>query len=255
MVATGDKRTRTDVTPVRIIEYSLKDPGRPESKATRYRLVTTIIDPEQAPADELGALYGQRWEIESVFDELKTHQRGPRVILCSRTPQGVYQEAWGLPLRALRDPCPDQQSGRRRRPRPGPDLLHQRRPRHRTQRPRPNQPQHHVGPRHPARDRRTPPHHTAPSEPQRANARVIGRKMSKWHVKRAAHRNWPQPQGATIHLLHPTQVIGIVVKPDRVRWRAGPPPPQRFCHSPRVVTPGRCMNTTGRWETGRYFAG
>ena len=95
MVATGDKRTRTDVTPVRIIEYSLKDPGRPESKATRYRFVTTIIDPEQAPADELGALYGQRWEIESVFDELKTHQRGPRVILRSRTPQGVYQEAWG----------------------------------------------------------------------------------------------------------------------------------------------------------------
>ena len=49
----------------------------------------------EAPADELAALYAQRWEIESIFDELKTHQRGPRVVLRSRTPDGVYQEAWG----------------------------------------------------------------------------------------------------------------------------------------------------------------
>jgi Transposase DDE domain. len=54
-----------------------------------------VLDPADAPADELAALYAQRWEIESIFDELKTHQRGPRAILRSRTPEGVYQEAWG----------------------------------------------------------------------------------------------------------------------------------------------------------------
>jgi len=80
---------------VRVIEYRVTDPGRPQAEHTTYRLVTTILDPDAAPADELAALYAERWEIESVFDELKTHQRGPRVILRSRTPAGVYQEAWG----------------------------------------------------------------------------------------------------------------------------------------------------------------
>jgi hypothetical protein len=95
LVATPDKRTRANVQDVRVVEYAIDDPGRPDAKGTRYRLVTTITDPELAPADELAVLYAQRWEIESAFDELKTHQRGPRVVLRSRTPAGVYQEAWG----------------------------------------------------------------------------------------------------------------------------------------------------------------
>jgi hypothetical protein len=36
-----------------------------------YRLVTTILDHEQAPAFELAALYHERWEIETALDELK----------------------------------------------------------------------------------------------------------------------------------------------------------------------------------------
>ncbi|MGI8680689.1 MAG: transposase, partial [Mycobacteriales bacterium] len=95
LVATADKGTREHVRTVRVIEYTLDDAGRPAAAGTGYRLVTTILDPAAAPARELAALYAQRWEIESIFDELKTHQRGPRVILRSRTPAGVYQEAWG----------------------------------------------------------------------------------------------------------------------------------------------------------------
>jgi len=203
MVATGDKRTRTDVTPVRIIEYSLKDPGRPESKATRYRLVTTIIDPEQAPADELGALYGQRWEIESVFDELKTHQRGPRVILRSRTPQGVYQEAWGYlcvhyAIRALINKAADDDGL-------DPDRISFTNAVHATRRSvRARISRSITLARATQRAIAELLHTTLPPRRQRANARVIRRKMSKWHVKRATHRNWPQPQGATIHVLHPT---------------------------------------------------
>ena len=49
--------------PVRVVEYSLDDPGRPQSEETRYRLITTILDPAAAPAPELAALYAQRWEI------------------------------------------------------------------------------------------------------------------------------------------------------------------------------------------------
>jgi hypothetical protein len=42
---------------------------------------------------ELAPLYAQRWEFEGALDELKVHQRGPRVVLRSKTPDGVIQEA------------------------------------------------------------------------------------------------------------------------------------------------------------------
>jgi hypothetical protein len=88
------KRRPTDVV-VRVVEYGLDDPGRPEAEGTTYRLLTTVLDPAAAPAGELAALYPERWEFETVLDELKTHQRGPRVVLRSKTPEGVRQEAWG----------------------------------------------------------------------------------------------------------------------------------------------------------------
>jgi hypothetical protein len=92
----ADDRGREHPLPVRVVEYTLDDPGREQGEETRYRLVTTILDPATAPAPELAALYAERWEIESALDELKTHQRGPRVVLRSRTVEGVYQEAWGF---------------------------------------------------------------------------------------------------------------------------------------------------------------
>jgi hypothetical protein len=77
---------------VRVIDYTVED-GRdnPES----YRLFTTITDPTVASATELAAAYVQRWEIELAFDELKTHQRGPRTVLRSKSPDLVRQEIWG----------------------------------------------------------------------------------------------------------------------------------------------------------------
>ena len=63
-----------------------------------YRLVTTILDPAQAPAAELAALYHERWEIEGALAELKTHLRGAQVVLRSKTPELVRQEFWGLLL-------------------------------------------------------------------------------------------------------------------------------------------------------------
>lgn len=91
--------------PVRVIEYLLEPREAQEhtieegdSDATVYRLVTTLLDPDAAPAHELARLYRERWEIETAFDELKTHQRGPGVVLRSKTPEGVMQEAYGLLL-------------------------------------------------------------------------------------------------------------------------------------------------------------
>jgi hypothetical protein len=87
-----DRRHDTNTVTLRVVEYSLGDPGADD---TTYRLLTTILDPRVAPANELAGLYAERWEIESAFDELKTHQRSPRVVLRSKMPDGVLQEAYG----------------------------------------------------------------------------------------------------------------------------------------------------------------
>lgn len=57
-----------------------------------YRLISSLFDPEQAPAEELAALYRECWEIETAPDELKTHLRGARTVLGRRTPELVRQE-------------------------------------------------------------------------------------------------------------------------------------------------------------------
>src|SRR6476469_6597450 len=54
-----------------------------------------ILAPATATAADLAAAYTQRWEIEPAFDELKTHQRGPRSVLRSKSPDLVLQEIWG----------------------------------------------------------------------------------------------------------------------------------------------------------------
>ena len=60
--------------------------------------MTTWLEPEQAPCQELAALYDERWEIEGVFDEFKTHLRASSTVLRSKTPDLVKQEPWGLLL-------------------------------------------------------------------------------------------------------------------------------------------------------------
>jgi len=92
--ALKDRKAKRDGQPARVVEYQLDDPVR-GGEDQRYRLITTIVDPDAGPADELAGLYSQRWEIEGALDELKTHQRGARVVLRSKHPDGVYQEAYG----------------------------------------------------------------------------------------------------------------------------------------------------------------
>jgi hypothetical protein len=77
---------------VRVVDYTVDD-GR--ENPTSYRLITTVVDPAEASAVELAAAYNERWEIELILDELKTHQRGPRTVLRSKSPELVQQEIWG----------------------------------------------------------------------------------------------------------------------------------------------------------------
>jgi len=77
---------------VRIISYRVTD-ERLGEVGTVYRLVTTLLNPRLAPALELIALDHERWEVELVLDESKTHERAQRKVLRSKTPDGVRKAA------------------------------------------------------------------------------------------------------------------------------------------------------------------
>ncbi len=81
--------------PVRVIEYTLP---KIEGADPSYRLITSLLDPAEAPAKQLAALYHERWQVEAVFDELKTHMLHQRRVLRSKTPELVRQEFYGWVL-------------------------------------------------------------------------------------------------------------------------------------------------------------
>jgi hypothetical protein len=91
--STSDRRNQRNAILVRAIDYYRKDVPGAEPV---YRLITTILDAERAPAKELAALSHERREIETTLDELKTHLRGAQIVLRSKTPELVEQEFYGL---------------------------------------------------------------------------------------------------------------------------------------------------------------
>jgi hypothetical protein len=98
--AAGDRPARRRPVRVRVVAYDLRDDldedldDPRQQRAGEYRLVTDLLDHEHYPARELAALYPQRWEEETALAELKTHQRGPGVVLTSKTPDGIRQQIW-----------------------------------------------------------------------------------------------------------------------------------------------------------------
>lgn len=82
---------------VRVLSYTLRDPGRP-GKRQRERLLTSLLDPVAYPALDLICAYHERWEIELAIDELDTQQRLGQTPLRSQKPVGVLQELYGLLL-------------------------------------------------------------------------------------------------------------------------------------------------------------
>jgi Transposase DDE domain len=195
IAAATDRRHGVAPTAVRVVEYTLgKDPGRPASPAP-YRLLTTILDPAAAPAAELAALYHQRWEFETTLDELKTHQRGPKVVLRSRSPEMVAQEVWGMLLvhhairRLMHQAALDH--------RVDPDRVSFIRSLRIVRRQVASTGQAALPPEPPARTlarvTREIAERLLPTRRLRAFPRVVKRKMSNFGVKRSRHRTWPQP--------------------------------------------------------------
>ena len=78
-----DRRKQINAIKIRVIDYRLDGVADAEPL---YRLVTTILDHTQASAQELAALYHERWEIETALDEMKTHLRGAKSSCAARHP-------------------------------------------------------------------------------------------------------------------------------------------------------------------------
>jgi len=154
---------------------------------------TSILDPKDVSALDLAAAYTQRWEIESVFDELKTHQRGPRTVLRSKSPDLVLQEVWGhlcchYAIRTLMWEAADHAGVDPDRVSFVAALRIARRSISVARDFSPQASDH--GWRHAIAllGRRL-----NPTRRLRSNPRVVKRKYVQWHVKRARHRSWPQP--------------------------------------------------------------
>ena len=188
------RRKRGERLLVRIIEYTITDPALPGYRE-HHRLVTTLLDPQHAPALQLACAYHERWEIELVIDEIDTHQRLAMRVLRSLTPVGVIQELYALliahyairflmhqaalragvdpdrlsfvhALRVLQDAIPEfqlvapEELGR----------LYERM-------------LHDIG------------SYRLPDRRPRSNPRVVKRKMSKFPLKHEQHRCAPKPRG------------------------------------------------------------
>jgi hypothetical protein len=75
----------------RAIKYQVKG-FRPQT------ILTSLLDPEMYPADEIVAIYHERWELELGYDEIKTEMLDRLETIRSRTVKGVEQELWGILL-------------------------------------------------------------------------------------------------------------------------------------------------------------
>jgi hypothetical protein len=90
---TGHELDPDDAHLVRVVEYDVPDRDG-NGTGELIVLLTTIVDPARARADELADTYHQRWEEETSNDQLKTHLRGPGRVLRSKLAGLAHQEIW-----------------------------------------------------------------------------------------------------------------------------------------------------------------
>ncbi len=102
LYADSSARTKDrDGVVVRVIDYYVDDPQR-VGHGQLHRQITNQLDEQAFPALSWVCAYHERWEVELVFDEQKTHldpvRPGKPAALRSETPAGVRQELLALSL-------------------------------------------------------------------------------------------------------------------------------------------------------------
>ncbi|MFI6763887.1 IS4 family transposase [Micromonospora sp. NPDC050417] len=82
--------------PIRVVEFTITTTNGHNTRTDEYRLITTLLDHHHAPAQQLAALYQQRWESETHYSFLKPRLLGTNTTLRSHTPTGITQEIYAL---------------------------------------------------------------------------------------------------------------------------------------------------------------
>jgi len=104
-LGTGDELVELETSS----EARRQNPNLPrvwQMRAIRYRrpgfrphtLLTSLVDSSAFPAEELRALYHERWELELGYDEVKTDMLEREETIRSKRPKGVMQELWAIGL-------------------------------------------------------------------------------------------------------------------------------------------------------------
>ena len=95
---TGDRTlTRLPDTIARLVEFTLTVTDHSgKNRTTRFRILTTLLDHNQYPAEKIAQTYADRWQVEIIYLRLKTTLRGSGTRLRGQTPTLAIQEIWGL---------------------------------------------------------------------------------------------------------------------------------------------------------------
>ena len=194
-----DRRHGTGGVVMRVVEYVLGQPAGADDDEMTYRLLTTVLDPDKAPAAELAALHAQRREFETALDELKSHSAVRGWFFAPRCPtvsarRPTHTCACTTPSAGSCTPSPTMPA-----PTPTGSAFT------RTLRVAPGTTSHPgVSPEVLDDAQRRATAELLPERRHRANPRLVKRKMSNFGVKRPEHRNWPSPTRA-VHVLHERQ--------------------------------------------------
>jgi Insertion element 4 transposase N-terminal/Transposase DDE domain len=88
---------RLDDITARLVEFTITltdDAGL--SRTSQFRVLTTLLDPDAYPADQVAACYAERWQVELVYKRIKSTLRGSGRRLRGQVPDLAEQEIWGL---------------------------------------------------------------------------------------------------------------------------------------------------------------
>lgn len=81
----------------RLVEFDvLVTDAAGKTKASRFRVLTTLLDWQAYPASQIAAVYAERWQAEVAYYRIKVSLRGPGAVLRGRSPHLARQEIWGM---------------------------------------------------------------------------------------------------------------------------------------------------------------
>ena len=94
----GDKSLpRLPDTIARLVEFTLTVTDQAgKTRTTLFRILTTLLDHDQYPAEQIAQTYAQRWQVEIIYLRLKVTLREPGTRLRGQTPRLAEQEIYGL---------------------------------------------------------------------------------------------------------------------------------------------------------------